>query len=515
MSLHNSYFLLRQALREVEPWLVGAVVDHVAQRQWQDLRLILLTPDEVKSVQIAFFENDAYLGFPKPETGTTWQPIFNELTSRTIERVVMHRYERAFHLEFAGGFRLLVRLHGRAGNVHLLGPEEFHETLRWQRHDDKLADLSFLPDFDSTEALALLAENGEIKKEIEPLLKSPMIKQWRAFQDPFEPQALAALLGNLNDQVVLTAQGLSLRGLVIGPNDIIHSYPSVSEALTDYTSDRLFRRLFQERQQEILATLRNALQVADRKRLQAERLIVERQKAGYQEIGDTLMANMALVPERKGRVELPSVYTGLMLSIKLDQDLSPQDNAASYYKKMKQEGADIASLQKNLQAAEAEIVQLRAWLDDTEKAKRLKQLPQLPPKYGSSKEGDPAALPFRRFEIQGFEVLVGKGAKENEVLLSKHSRPFDLWLHARDVTGSHVLIKRTNKDKTVPKPVIEIAAGLALFYSKAKGETLAAVSVTERKYVLKMRRGAPGQVRLLREEVVMVPVVVPADLPQV
>jgi len=113
------------------------------------------------------------------------------------------------------------------------------------------------------------------------------------------------------------------------------------------------------------------------------------------------------------------------------------------------------------------------------------------------------ALPYRRFSIGGFEVLVGKSAANNDTLLREYGWKEDLWLHAKDVAGSHVLIKH-QAGKNIPETVVEKAAQVAAYYSKRKNDTLCPVIVTPRKYVRKSKGMLPGQVIVDREEVRMV-----------
>lgn len=74
-------------------------------------------------------------------------------------------------------------------------------------------------------------------------------------------------------------------------------------------------------------------------------------------------------------------------------------------------------------------------------------------------------IPFKQFEVDGWVIWVGKSAKNNDLLTLKYAKKFDLWLHARDVAGSHVIIRNPNQ-KVVPKFVVEKAAGLAAYFSK-------------------------------------------------
>ena len=111
--------------------------------------------------------------------------------------------------------------------------------------------------------------------------------------------------------------------------------------------------------------------------------------------------------------------------------------------------------------------------------------------------------PFHRFVIDGFEVLVGKSAKQNDELLQKYTWKEDLWLHAKDVTGSHVILKyQSQRDFT--KDIIEKVAELAAWYSKRKSDTLCPVIFTPRKYVRKRKGSPPGAVIVEREEVILV-----------
>jgi predicted ribosome quality control (RQC) complex YloA/Tae2 family protein len=97
---------------------------------------------------------------------------------------------------------------------------------------------------------------------------------------------------------------------------------------------------------------------------------------------------------------------------------------------------------------------------------------------------------------------VGKNAANNDLLTIRYAHKNDLWLHAKDVSGSHVVIKQ--QSQTFPIAVITYAAQLAAYYSKLKGSTLVPVSYTLKKYVRKPKGMEPGQVIVDREEVILV-----------
>jgi predicted ribosome quality control (RQC) complex YloA/Tae2 family protein len=113
------------------------------------------------------------------------------------------------------------------------------------------------------------------------------------------------------------------------------------------------------------------------------------------------------------------------------------------------------------------------------------------------------SVPYHEFEFRGYRILVGKNAQGNDELTSRYSYKEDLWLHAKDVSGSHVLIKHQS-GKKIPKDVIEYAASLAAYNSKRKTESLCPVIVTPRKFVRKRKGDPPGAVIVEREDVIMV-----------
>jgi NFACT protein RNA binding domain len=116
--------------------------------------------------------------------------------------------------------------------------------------------------------------------------------------------------------------------------------------------------------------------------------------------------------------------------------------------------------------------------------------------------GHHPARPYRRYRSSGgIEIWVGRGAKSNDQLTFRESSPDDVWLHARDAAGAHVVL-RWQRDEPPPARDLEEAATLAAWHSKARGSAVVPVDWTRRKYVRKPRGGAPGLVLVQRSETV-------------
>jgi len=107
--------------------------------------------------------------------------------------------------------------------------------------------------------------------------------------------------------------------------------------------------------------------------------------------------------------------------------------------------------------------------------------------------------PYRTVGIEGFEILVGKGDTENDVLTFEVAAPRDFWLHvAGGVPGSHVVVRNPDGLEELPRPVLVGAAELAAWYSKARRATRVEVHVCRVADVSKPRGFPPGKVLLAR-----------------
>jgi predicted ribosome quality control (RQC) complex YloA/Tae2 family protein len=113
--------------------------------------------------------------------------------------------------------------------------------------------------------------------------------------------------------------------------------------------------------------------------------------------------------------------------------------------------------------------------------------------------------PYRTLNVEGFEVLVGRGDEENDLLTFEVAAPGDFWLHvAGGVPGSHVVIRNPDKLDALPAPVVDAAATLAARHSKARGRRRVEVHLCRVADVAKLKGAPAGEVVLRRWERVRV-----------
>ena len=114
----------------------------------------------------------------------------------------------------------------------------------------------------------------------------------------------------------------------------------------------------------------------------------------------------------------------------------------------------------------------------------------------SSRKGEKGRALRRYRSSDGYEVIVGRGARENDELTFRVARSYDTWMHAADYPGSHVVVRARVKDDTIPHRTLVEAARLAAHFSQARKDAKVAVNYTQRKFVSKPRGAAPGLVYL-------------------
>ena len=115
--------------------------------------------------------------------------------------------------------------------------------------------------------------------------------------------------------------------------------------------------------------------------------------------------------------------------------------------------------------------------------------------------------PLRYLSAEGFAILVGRNARQNEIVTFDEVGPEDLWLHVRDAPGSHVVIR--SGGLPVGEDTMRAAAQLAAYYSRLRNEKGVAVAVTRRRFVTRAPGGRPGLVHMRNEETLLVEGVLP------
>ncbi|HZE70220.1 MAG TPA: NFACT family protein [Pyrinomonadaceae bacterium] len=292
-------------------------------------------------------------------------------------------------------------------------------------------------------------------------------------------------------------------------------FESLSVAL-----DSHYQSLDAERSFQLLA---NGLRSGVRKEIQQRtklRKNLEEDLANHGEpqqhkrMGDLLLANISTAKRKGSRVLIKDFYTegAPEIELEINKDIPLQEEAARYFdrytkaKRAREEiGQRLGKIAKELEALairQARLEQLIEVRDKQALESFTKSASQ--PKAGSNRRA-PAKIPGVRIyrSSDGYEILVGRGARDNDHLTFRVARPNDLWLHSADYPGSHVVVRREQRKEIPHRTVIE-AAQLAARFSQASNDSKVVVHYTPRKFLSKPKGSAPGLVRMSSFKTILV-----------
>lgn len=270
-------------------------------------------------------------------------------------------------------------------------------------------------------------------------------------------------------------------------------FPTFWQALDRELEERVFGELAKTRIEELqrgIERKRRALMALSAAEEEAHSWPILKEKA------DLILARLSEIPKGAVKVTVEG-FEGNPVELELDPSLPPARLAQELYRR-------AGKMRRRIEEIPARRAQLLAEIAKLEEERELlRTRPELAPylvPQGPEEEKTPPPQP-RQYQIGGFTVLVGRSARENDLLVRRAS-PNDLWLHARGIPGAHVLIK--NGGRPVSEDTLRQAAQLAAWFSKARGERKVEVSYTEARYLRKPKGSPPGMVTLLREQVIVV-----------
>ncbi|MEW5718766.1 MAG: NFACT RNA binding domain-containing protein [Chloroflexota bacterium] len=263
------------------------------------------------------------------------------------------------------------------------------------------------------------------------------------------------------------------------------SYAAVKEPLRAQIADARDR----------LARKRDALSESLPRAEEVERLRVS---------GETILAHAHAIA--RGQEILKAEIGDWRLEIPLDPTLSVSENAQRYFKEYHRQKDARARVPALLAAANAEVEYAEQMLNDLDLAENRAEIDAA---VAAAREAGLIAASKRRVKVtpsapreftsrDGFTILVGKNARQNEEVTFRRARVDDVWLHARNDAGAHVIIVRAGRE--IPETTITEAAQLAAYYSAARGDTRVDVIVAPRRNVQRVRGGRAGTVTVRGEK---------------
>ena len=356
----------------------------------------------------------------------------------------------------------------------------------------------------------------------EVVARAAKTELWDAYQQVityFDLQQASPQLLMDNDEPI-AASPLPLHQF---PQAASQAFDTMNEALDAYYGAITLKELIDSEQRALTQALKKQENLFQRK---ADGLCTDLERAeraeDYRIQGELLLANLHAITRGQQQVELQNYYTPEleMLSIPLDPERTPSDNAQAYFKKYTKAKRGRSRILQLISDLEAEQETLRLCISKLETANTLETLQRLRTEFvtngyikasqrGKQKQ-EISEGPFRKYtSTNGFQIYVGRNSESNDLLLRQIAKPRDMWLHTKQIHGSHVIVRNPENRQDIPMPTLLQAAQLAAYYSKAHHASNVPVDYTWARYVVKRKGNVAGYVHYTREKTLYVEPAVP------
>lgn len=299
-----------------------------------------------------------------------------------------------------------------------------------------------------------------------------------------------------------------------GAGAVQKEFSSASALLDGFFSGRANAERMKQRSGDLLKSI---LAVYNRTAKKIELQKAELAACGEREVfrvrGDLLSANIYRMEKGMNEITVENYLTGEQETVKLDVRLSPAQNAQKYYAEYRKLDTAEKMLTKLIEQEKQELVYLDSVFDAAARAQTDAELQEIRLelsqsgylKKGRNKSTDKAVKPLQPLKFKskdGFDIWVGRNNIQNDKLTLKTAKGEDLWLHTKDIPGSHVIVFA--KGREIPDSTILEAAQLAASNSKAKGGTKIPVDYTKVRYVKKPNGAKPGMVIFTNNKTILV-----------
>jgi predicted ribosome quality control (RQC) complex YloA/Tae2 family protein len=510
--LHNNYYFLKKLSAVLETELIGTVISECFSQNKDELIIRFETATVPFLIKATLTPKLSTLSFPREfhRARKNSVDLFETIIGRRVQGIRQFSNERSFLILLSDDIRLLFKMHGNKANILVFEgdaePALFKNSLQADANI-KLAELDRSIDW-SFEGFEKNSSNRQnhyftfgklIWQYLDELGFSTKNDQGRwqmilTLRDELE-KSKTFFVTDVHGKLALTPFEYGV---------IKKSFTNPIEALNDFFYTITQASGIEDQQKKLISSLTSRIQSSKnyyRKTFEKAKQV--EQNNSYKVWADLIMANMHAIAPGTDKIVVENFYNeNKPVEIKLRKDQSPQKNAETFYRKSKNQQIEIDKLNEILANKLREIDVMEKQLDQVRKAKSMKDLSEFI-KINPTKENDPSPLPYHEFIFSGYKIWVGRNAESNDILTLKLSYKEDLWLHAKDVAGSHVLIKY-QAGKNFPKDVIQRAAELAAYNSKRKNDSLCPVVVTPKKFVRKRKGDPAGAVVVEKEDVVMV-----------
>ncbi|GER65566.1 hypothetical protein BpJC7_17260 [Weizmannia acidilactici] len=293
----------------------------------------------------------------------------------------------------------------------------------------------------------------------------------------------------------------------------VKTFGSLSTLLDRFYVGKAERDRVKQKSHDLERFIKNELEKNESKIKKLEATLDYAQNAEqFQLYGELLTANLYAVEKGMKKIEVQNYYdeNGAMAVIELDPLKTPSENAQSYFSRYQKAKHAQTVVQEQIENAKNEVLYFENLLQQLETAspkdieeirEELEEEGYLKNRHRRAQRQKAHRITLEKYEASdGTEILVGKNNKQNDYLTNKVAARDEIWLHTKDIPGSHVVIRSKNPS---PETILE-AANLAAYFSKARQSASVPVDYTKVRYVKKPNGAKPGFVIYENQQTVYV-----------
>ena len=282
---------------------------------------------------------------------------------------------------------------------------------------------------------------------------------------------------------------------------------SISKVIEDYYKTKDIKDRIHQRTSDLRKSISIKLDRLYHKQKKIEKELIDADNADiYKVRGELLTAYIYMIEKGMKSIDVANFYDENYsnITISLNENLTPSENAQKYFKKYSKLKTAKKELTSQIEICNEEIEYLENIMLGIENCENLDELEDIkeelirlgyaksPRKYKAKKDIDLTTKPNQFISSDGFTILVGKNNKQNDYLTLRIADPEDIWMHTKNIPGSHVIIKCAGKN--ISDETLYEGAMLAAYYSKGRMSSQVPVDYTMKKHVKKPSGSKPGMV---------------------
>ncbi len=544
--MYKNYFILNRIVLELNSVLQHSVIREIFSQE-KDRLIIKCNDVDEKYIEISVNPGMPYITLKKEYHRAKKNSIdfFAEYLPAEINKIEISSVDRIIRMNcFDMNFYFAIR--GKFTNVFM---EENHNIINSFKSEDEAYLKEFqkeitghkfvsdknIPDFSTSasgrNAVSLyVEEDAEEYRKRYPILGKEIIAEYKFRYQQISQKNLSDYLRQIieellteNPAVFISSQAnelfLAVKTFRSFPYDEMEVFDSIIDAENFYFSRKFYTDSLLAKRKIIERHLDRELSKLSAKMNDLKgRVDRGSNEVEYNKTGNLLLINLPQIPRKSDLIVLEDIYeNNNIIRIKLDPQLTPQQNAEYYFTKAANEKKAYKKSRELLKEISTNYQRLLKIKDNFLSTDSLDDINNIMKELKIKQEEkknpiDDMQSKFKHYILENkYDVYVGKDSANNDLLTMKFARQNDYWFHARSVPGSHVVLRVINSKEPVPKNILKKTASLAAFHSKAKTSGLATVSFTLKKYVTKKKGMEPGKVSLLKEDVLLVKPEIPPN----